>query len=117
LFLGLLMITAVFVPFASPNIVSSVQDITLPEVRSTALSMQSFVEEGGAAVAPLLAGWLADRSSLHEAILTICVSAWLIGSVILAFAARAIPHDIGILRAQLHARAEEESSRRSPAVA
>jgi MFS family permease len=113
LFLVLLLVTALFVPFASPNVASSVQDIALPEVRSTALSMQSFVEEGGAAVAPLLAGSLADRSSLHDAILTICVGAWLIGSVILALAARAIPHDIEVLRSQLRERAEAE--RRAPA--
>jgi MFS family permease len=111
LFLGLLLITALFVPFASPNVVSSVHDITLPELRSTALSMQSFVEEGGAAVAPLLAGFLADRSSLHDAILVICVSAWLIGSFVLLFASRAIPRDIGTLRAQLRERAQQESDR------
>jgi len=105
LFLGLLLVTALFVPFASPNVVSSVQDITLPEVRSTAISVQSFVEEGGAALAPLLAGWLADQSSLHDAILIICVSAWLIGSVFLAFASRAVPHDIATLRSQLRERA------------
>jgi MFS family permease len=109
LFLGLLLITALFVPFASPNVVSSVHDITLPELRSTALSMQSFVEEGGAAMAPLLAGYLADRSSLHDAILVICVSAWLIGSFVLLFASRAIPHDIATLRAQLRDRAQREA--------
>jgi MFS family permease len=108
LFLALLLVTALFVPFASPNVVSSVYDIALPEVRSTALSVQSFVEEGGAAVAPFLAGWLADQSSLQTSILTICVSAWLISSVFLAFAARAIPRDIDTLRSQLRERAEVE---------
>lgn len=108
LFLALLLVTALFVPFASPNVVSSVYDIALPEVRSTALSVQSFVEEGGAAMAPFLAGWLADQSSLQTSILTICVSAWLISSVFLAFAARAIPRDIDTLRSQLRERAEVE---------
>jgi len=51
---------------------------------------------------------LADQSSLHNAILTICVSAWLIGSVFLAFAARAVPHDIETLRSQLRERAAGE---------
>ena len=108
LFLLLLLATSLFVPFASPNVVSSVQDITLPEVRSTAVSVQSFVEEGGAAVAPFLAGWLADQRSLHDAILVICVAAWLLGSVFLAFAARAIPAAIATLRAQLRDRAAVE---------
>jgi predicted MFS family arabinose efflux permease len=108
LFLALLLVTAIFIPFASPNIVSSVHDIALPEVRSTALSVEQFVEEGGAAVAPLLAGILADRSSLHDAILTICVGAWLVGSAILAAAAWAIPRDIEAQRAQLRERAALE---------
>jgi MFS family permease len=110
-FLLLLMITALFVPFASPNVISSVHDITLPELRSTALSLQSFVEEGGAAVAPLLAGWMADRSSLQISILSICVVAWLLGSVVLFLAARAIPRDIATLRSQLQARAHAEAVR------
>jgi ACS family hexuronate transporter-like MFS transporter len=32
-FLILLMITALFIPFAAPNVISTVYDITLPEVR------------------------------------------------------------------------------------
>src|SRR3990170_1666862 len=78
LFLIMLMATALFIPFASPNVISTVYDIALPEVRSTALAVQYFIEESGAALAPLLAGLIADRASLHTAILVICVSAWLI---------------------------------------
>ena len=107
-FLALLLLAALFVPFASPNVVSSVYDITLPEMRSTALSIQSFIEEGGAAMAPFLAGLLADRSSLHDAILAICVTAWLIGSVFISLAARAIPRDIDVLRGQMRERADLE---------
>src|SRR3989304_3828569 len=59
----------------------------------------------------VLAGWVADQSSPHNAILTICVSAWLIGSVFLAFAARAVPHDIETLRSQLREPAAVESAR------
>ncbi|HMK07502.1 MAG TPA: MFS transporter [Anaerolineales bacterium] len=110
LFLALLLLTAIFVPFASPNIVSSVHDIALPEVRSTALAVEQFVEEGGAAVAPLLAGIMADRSSLHDAILYICVGAWLVGSVLLLLAAWAIPRDIAALRAQLRERATQPAA-------
>jgi len=110
LFLAFLLMTSLFVPFASPNVVSSVYDITLPEVRSTALSIQYFIEEGGAAVAPFLAGLVADRSSLQEAILVICVTAWLIGSVFLGLAARAIPSDIEVLRGQMRERASLEKA-------
>jgi MFS transporter, Spinster family, sphingosine-1-phosphate transporter len=108
LFLIMLMLTALFIPFASPNVISSVYDITLPEVRSSALSIQYFIENGGAALAPLLAGFIARAYSLHIAILIICVSTWLIGAVVLAFAANLIPRDIGTLRSQMRARAEAE---------
>ncbi len=108
LFLVLLSATALFIPFASPNVVSTVYDITLPEVRSTALSIQYFIENGGAALAPLLAGIIAVRSSLHVAILVICVVAWLLGSVILGFAAYLVPRDIQTLREQMRQRAEHE---------
>jgi MFS family permease len=104
-FLALLLATALFVPFASPNVVASIYDMTPPEVRSTALSIQYFIEEGGAAVAPFLAGLVADRFSLHIAILVICVGAWLTGSMFLGVASRLIPADIEALRAELRTRA------------
>ncbi len=47
LFMGLLMLTALFIPFASPNVISTVYDITLPEVRSTALAVQYLIEDAG----------------------------------------------------------------------
>jgi MFS family permease len=108
LFTGLLMLTALFMPFASPNVISTVYDITLPEVRSTSLAVQYFIENGGAALAPLLAGFIARDSSLEVAILTICVSAWALGAIFLAFTAYLVPHDIAVLRAQMRERAETE---------
>jgi len=62
----------------------------------------------GAALAPLMAGLIAVRSSLQNAILTISVTAWLPGSVFLALAAYLAPHDIKILRSQMRLRAESE---------
>jgi MFS family permease len=111
LFLVLLCIAAVFMPIAAPNVISTVYDITLPEVRSSALAIQYFIENGGAALAPLLAGILAKQTSLHQAILTICVSAWLLGSVFLAFTAFLVPQDIATLRRQLRERAEHEKAK------
>jgi MFS family permease len=111
LFLMMLMATALFIPFASPNVVSTVYDITLPEVRSTALAIQYFIENAGAALAPLLAGFIARDTSLGRAILLICVSAWILGSILLAFTAYVIPQDIGTLREQMRERAAREQSR------
>lgn len=80
LFMGMMVLTALFIPFASANVVSTVHDITLPEIRSTALSIQLFIENVGAAIAPFIAGLIAVRYSLHDAILWICIIAWVFGS-------------------------------------
>jgi MFS family permease len=108
LFLIMLVITALFIPFASPNVISTVYDITLPEVRSTALAVQYFIENAGAALAPFLAGLIAVRSSLHDAILIICIAAWVVDSILFAVAAYLVPEDIKTLRQQLRERAEQE---------
>lgn len=111
LFLMMLMATALFIPFASPNVISTVYDITLPEVRSTALAIQYFIENAGAALAPLMAGFIARDTSLGQAILVICIVAWILGSVFLAFTAYFVPQDIRTLRQQMQDRALFEQSR------
>jgi MFS family permease len=108
LFLIWLMATALFIPFASPNIISTVYDITPPEVRSTVLAVQYFIENGGAALAPLMGGILAKYTSLHQAILVICVTAWILGAIFLALTAKYVPEDIASLRHQMRERAELE---------
>ncbi|HTX79027.1 MAG TPA: MFS transporter [Longilinea sp.] len=115
LFAILLMATALFMPLASPNVLSTMYDISLPEIRSTANSIESFVESIGAATAPLIAGAIADAYSVGSAILWICTVAWglcflfFIGAVIL------VPHDIDTLHAQLRERAELEKAKQEPA--
>ena len=104
----MMLISALFIPFSSPNVISTVYDVTLPEVRSTALAIQYFIENGGAALAPLIAGFIARSYSLHVAILTICVSAWFITAILLAFTAYLIPRDIQTLRDQMEERAQLE---------
>jgi predicted MFS family arabinose efflux permease len=117
-FMVLLSIDALFIPFASTNVLSTVYDVTLPEVRSTAVAIQYFIESAGAALAPWLAGLIAARYSLGDAILWICVSAWLLCGVFLIGVARVVPADIAALRDQLHQRADQERAQhtaRSPA--
>lgn len=108
LFMVMLLITALFIPFASPNVISTVYDITLPEVRSSALAIQYFIESAGAASAPLLAGFIARDSSLGNAILIICTTAWLMGVAFLFFTALLVPRDIAVLRGQMRERAQQE---------
>jgi hypothetical protein len=48
------------------------------------------------------------RSSLHRSILLICVTAWVVCSILFAFAAYLIPRDIETLREAMRERAEIE---------
>jgi len=106
-FMVMLAFTALFIPFASANVISTVYDITLPEVRSTAQAVQSFIESAGAALAPLIAGVIAVNSSLKDAILLICTSTWVLCSIFFAVTAYFVPYDIATLRQQMRERAAE----------
>jgi MFS family permease len=108
IFFILMSITALFMPLSAPNVTSTVYDITLPEVRSTALAVEYFIENSGAALAPLLAGIIADNSDLRTAILTICITAWILCFFIYLGALFFVPKDIKFLRKQLQERAALE---------
>ena len=69
-------LTAVFMPLSSANVIATVYDVTVPEVRSTAQAVEYFVENAGAAFAPILTGLIADMYDLQTAILLICTAAW-----------------------------------------
>jgi MFS family permease len=108
LFTILLGFTAIFMPFASPNVVSTVYDITLPEVRSTAVSVQYFIESLGAATAPLIVGRIADQTSLKNAFLLICISTWLLCAIFFFITSLFIKNDIDTLRGEMSNRADQE---------
>jgi MFS family permease len=111
LFTILLGFTALFMPFASPNVISTVYDVTLPEVRSTAVSVQYFIESLGAASAPAIVGLIADRTSLKSAFLLICISTWILCALFFFFTSRYIKGDIGSLRGEMSQRADLERAR------
>ncbi len=97
----LMSITAFFIPLASPNIATSVYDVVIPEVRSSATSVQYFLGNLGSAFAPLLAGAISAISSLQTAMLSISLSAWLITAVILGIGIYFFPADVRTMRKQL----------------
>jgi MFS family permease len=113
LFIVGLSVTAIFMPFAAPNVTSTVYDVTEPEIRSTALAVESFIENFGAAAAPFLAGLIATAYSLHVAILVICISTWLLCAVLFAITAYLLPHDVRNLRQLMQQRADAERARQS----
>ncbi len=113
LFFGLMILTAIFMPMSSPNVISTVFDVTAPEVRSTAQAVEYFIESSGAAFAPLLAGIIADATNLHTAILVICISAWLLCFFFYLGALFFVDGDVRSLRRQMAERAELERSRQA----
>ncbi len=98
-------LTAIFMPMSSANVIATIYDVTLPEVRSTTMAIEYFVENSGAALAPLLTGIIADAVNLETAILSISLTAWLLCFVIYLGALAVVPGDIQALRAQLRQRA------------
>ena len=112
LFMVLLALTALFIPFAAANVLATIYDITLPEVRSTAQAVGSFFESAGSALSPLLVGIIADQSSLKNAFMIICISTWSICAILFIVTAYLAPKDMLVLRTQMKIRAEQ--SRQSP---
>ena len=111
LFTVLLAFTGVTMSITAPNAMASVPDITLPEARSTAQAVRKLVEDGGAALAPYLAGVIAMRASLHTAIIVICVSTWLACAVLFGAVAYVVPDDVEALRRTMEARARKVRDR------
>jgi hypothetical protein len=83
-----------------------VYDVTVPEVRSTAQAVEYFIENAGAAFAPIITGVIADAFSLQTAILLICSVTWGLCFLFYLGALFTIDHDAHALRAQMAERAK-----------
>jgi len=99
-------LTAVFMPLSSANVIATVYDVTAPEVRSTAQAVEYFIENFGAAAAPIITGVIADAFSLQTAILLICTVAWALCFFFYLGAIFTIDEDTKHLRAQMEERAK-----------
>jgi predicted MFS family arabinose efflux permease len=99
-------LTAIFMPLSSPNVISTVYDVIVPEVRSTAQSVEYFVENSGAAFAPILAGVIADAFNMGTAIMWVSITAWVLCFFFYLGALRFIEGDIQSLRNQMAERAK-----------
>ncbi len=113
-FFVLMCVTALFMPFSSPNVIATVFDVTPPEVRSTAQSVEYFIENSGAALAPTLAGAIAVAANSKQiAIVTVCVTAWVICFFFYLGALFFIGPEAQALRDQMRLRAEQQTVLRS----
>ncbi|MBN2044814.1 MAG: MFS transporter [Anaerolineales bacterium] len=109
-FFILMSATAIFMPLSSPNVLATIYDVTVPEVRSTAQSVEYFIENSGAAFAPILAGIIADAFNMGTAILWVSVSAWVVCFLIYLGALLFIDNDIQALRDEMGKRAAAEQA-------
>lgn len=100
-------LTAIFMPLSSANVIATVYDVTVPEVRATAQAIEYFVENSGAVTAPALTGAIivatGDRTF---AILSICLVAWALCFIFYLGALFTIDKDTNTLRAQMAERAK-----------
>lgn len=100
-------LTAIFMPLSSANVIATVYDVTVPEVRSTAQAIEYFVENSGAVAAPALTGAIIVSSGDKTfAILSICIVAWLLCFLFYLGALFTIDKDTNALRAQMAERAK-----------
>ncbi|HEX6270243.1 MAG TPA: MFS transporter [Anaerolineales bacterium] len=105
-FFVFMCLTAIFMPLSSANVIATVYDVTVPEVRSTAHAMEYFIENSGAVAAPALTGAIVVATGdLTFAILSICVIAWLLCFFFYIGALFTIDHDARTLRVQMAERA------------
>jgi MFS family permease len=103
-FAALAMVGSFLTGFAAANILATISDISLPEVRSTALAIQSLVETTGAALAPLLTGIVALRIGLGTAFLVLIAVASALWIPCYLVALKNVTRDIEETRATLRAR-------------
>jgi MFS family permease len=105
-FLVFMCLTAIFMPLSSANVIATVYDVTVPEVRSTAQAVEYFIENAGAAFAPIITGIIADATNLQTAILIIPSVTWGLCFLFYLGALFTIDKDHADLRAQMAERAK-----------
>lgn len=104
------IITAFFMPMASPNVVATVFDITEPEIRSTSLSILRWSENIGSAFAPLTVGvlWYRVFGTLGTASWVLSAVTWGICGLIFLILLSRIETDIVHVRKVLSQRAQTD---------
>jgi MFS family permease len=108
--IALCFITALFISWAGKGAKEPMmQGVTLPELRSMVFSVVTFVEVGFAAVIAVVAGVIADRIGLTQALLWTVPFPWIICAVLFSLFYWSYPRDSVKLRAQMAGRAGELS--------
>jgi MFS family permease len=105
-FFGLCFATALTISWAGKGAKEPMmQGAIPPELRATAYAFVTFVENGFAALAALIAGVLADRLGLTRALLWTIPFPWILCGLIYSLFYWAYPQDAARLRSQMAGRA------------
>lgn len=100
LFMVLWSAASFFYGFSNPTVTPSVQDVTEPEVRSTAHALISLAEQAGSVLAPVTVGVLALVSSLGTGLTAVVATGFSLSAFLLLTASLLIPFDIRAVRAR-----------------
>ena len=108
LFSVLWALASFFYGFSQPTVTPTIQDITEPEVRSTAHAMVGIAEQLGSALAPLIVGIIAVGASLGLGLTVVTAIGFGLSCLLLLTASFLVSRDVQRLRATLEARAAEQ---------
>jgi MFS family permease len=97
--------TALLINYAHPNVVTTIQDVTEPEVRSTAHAMLGIAEQSGSALAPLLVGIIAVGNTLQFGMTVVCGVGFAVSSALLLLTTLVVSRDTQRFRAAMAERA------------
>lgn len=115
-FIILLVLVSLFMGFTWPNLMASVLDVTLPEVRGFTNGIVVLFHSFGTFIAPVLLSILQVQIGLSGAILWMCLGAWLICLLLLVGLLFFVSDDIEHLRKHMayrsHLEAQFENQRK-----
>jgi MFS family permease len=109
-----------FLAFVWPNVLATIMDISLPEVRSTAISVVLLLQALGALIGPMLVSRIQGFTGLGNAILFVCIGGWGMCFLMHLVLMVTLPKDIEALRqhlayrSQLEARLERQQGTTTP---
>lgn len=93
-FIILVSVGCFFSSFATPNVAAAISDVSIPEARSTALSIQSFIETLGSALSPTIAGIIAYRTNLTFTFVSVLSASSIFWAIFFLIAIKNIPYDL-----------------------
>mgnify|MGYP001083741402 CR=1 FL=1 len=109
LFLVMVMMVGFFMSFTWPNIAASLLDITLPEVRGTAIGIVLFFQSIGNLVGARIVTQIEVQAGSANAILWVSIGGWMVSLVLLIALFFFIPKDIEKLRRHMAYRSHLEA--------